>query len=143
MNLEAFTPWSSLAGGLLIGLSATLMLVFNGRVAGISGIYGSAITGSDPAPWRWAFVGGLIAGGALMLPLVPELFTVAYDRTPWMVAVAGLLVGVGTRYGSGCTSGHGVCGMSRLSKRSIVATLTFVAAGAATVTLVRILGGAS
>ena len=146
MDLEAFTPWFSLAGGLLIGIASTLLLVFNGRVAGISGIYGAALTGSEPlsrGAWRWAFVAGLVGAGALMVPLAPELFAVATDRAPWMFAAAGLLVGLGTRLGNGCTSGHGVCGMSRMSRRSLVATAVFISTGALTVYLARTLGGAS
>lgn len=141
--MDHLTPLASLAGGALIGLSATLLLLFNGRVAGVSGILAGAIAPSGDATWRWAFLGGLLAGGAAMSWLAPSLFVVAYDRTLPMVVVAGLLVGVGTRLGGGCTSGHGVCGLSRLSARSLVATLTFIATGALAVFLVRWLGGAS
>ena len=144
MDYTHFTPWLSLAGGALIGLSATILLLANGRIAGISGIYASAITGaSGPGLWRWLFIAGLLAGGALLFGLMPGSFAVESGRPLWAVAAAGVLVGVGTRYGSGCTSGHGVCGMSRLSKRSLVATLVFLTTGGITVTLARLFGGAS
>ena len=144
MDHSSFTPLMSLAGGALIGLSATILLLANGRIAGISGIYGSAITGgSGPWPWRWLFLAGLLIGGGLLFGLMPGSFAVAIDRPLWAVAVAGLLVGVGTRYGSGCTSGHGACGTSRLSKRSLVATAVFLTTGGITVTLARLLGGGS
>ncbi len=140
--MENFTPLASLGGGLLIGLSATILLLFNGRVAGISGIlWGAIIEREHRAAWRWAFLGGLIAGGVLMLVLVPSLFEVTYDRTIPMVVAAGAIVGFGVRLGSGCTSGHGVCGLSRLSPRSLAATLTFMATGAITVFIVRMLMG--
>ena len=144
MDHTSFTPFLSLAGGALIGLSATILLLANGRIAGISGIYGSAITGgSGPGAWRWLFIAGLLVGGALLFGLMPTSFTVDTDRPLWAVAAAGLLVGVGTRYGSGCTSGHGVCGMSRLSRRSLVATAVFLTTGGITVALARLFGGAS
>ncbi|MBO6938455.1 MAG: YeeE/YedE family protein [Deltaproteobacteria bacterium] len=144
MDHSSFTPLMSLAGGALIGLSATVLLLANGRIAGISGIYASAITGgSGPWQWRWLFLAGLLMGGALLFGLMPAAFAIVTDRPLWAVAVAGLLVGVGTRYGSGCTSGHGVCGMSRLSKRSFVATMVFIITGAATVAVARLLGGAA
>ncbi len=144
MDHSSFTPLMSLAGGALIGLSAAILLIANGRIAGISGIYGSAITGgSGPWPWRWLFLAGLITGGALLFGLMPESFAVTTDRPLWAIAVAGLIVGVGTRYGSGCTSGHGVCGVSRLSRRSLVATAVFLTTGGITVALARLFGGAS
>lgn len=142
--MDTFTPVSSTIGGLLIGLSATILLLFNGRIAGISGIFASALfPKGDREHWRWAFVGGLVVGGLAMSLAFPSMFTVTYDRSVWMVAIAGLLVGVGVRMGSGCTSGHGVCGLSRFSPRSLIATVTFIATGAITVFLVRLLGGAS
>lgn len=144
MDHSSFTPLMSLAGGALIGLSASLLLLANGRIAGISGIYGSAVTGSaGPRVQRWLFLAGLLAGGGLLFGLMPGSFAVAIDRPLWAVGLAGLLVGLGTRYGSGCTSGHGVCGTSRLSRRSLVATAVFLATGVLTVTLARMLGGAS
>ena len=140
----SFTPWSSLLGGALIGTSATLLLLFDGRVAGISGIVGGLL---EPAPretaWRALFVAGLLAGGLLVLALRPAAFGAPVVSLP-LTALGGLLVGFGTRLGSGCTSGHGVCGISRLSPRSLVATATFMATGVAAAFVVRhLLGGAS
>ncbi|MEZ4254724.1 MAG: YeeE/YedE family protein [Polyangiales bacterium] len=139
--MEHFTPWSSLAGGLLIGLSTTLFLLGTGRIAGISGIVGGLVV---PAPsgvsWRVAFVGGLLAGGAVLAFVAPTLIGTS-PASIGVVAVAGALVGVGTRIGSGCTSGHGVCGVSRLAPRSLVATLTFMGFGAATVFIAKLLLG--
>ena len=138
----SFTPWPSLAGGLLIGLAAALLVLFNGRVAGISGIVGGLLrpVRGDLA-WRAAFVAGLVMAPLawLVFAALPRLHVAA--GTPTLVA-AGLLVGIGTRYGSGCTSGHGVCGISRGSPRSLVATGAFMAAGFATVFVVRHLLGA-
>lgn len=144
MDYANFTPLLSLAGGALIGLSASVLLIANGRIAGISGIYASALTGSaGPGVWRWLFLAGLLVGGGALFALMPGAFAVTFERPLWAIAFAGLLVGVGTRFGSGCTSGHGVCGMSRLSRRSIVATLVFLTTGVLTVALVRVLGGGS
>lgn len=132
-----FTPWTSLAGGMLIGLAVALLILLNGRIAGISGIVGGLLR---PARgdifWRLAFVAGVVAapllyGAVIALPTV----TVAADSGT--LIAAGLLVGIGTRYGAGCTSGHGVCGLSRLSLRSAVATASFMAAGFAVVFLLR------
>lgn len=133
-----------LIGGALIGLSASVILLVNGRVAGISGIVGGLLGRSpiDEAAWRSLFVGGLLIGGVLGLFLVPGAFPSSPPSLP-AVLVAGALVGVGTRIGNGCTSGHGVCGLSRFSPRSLVATLTFIATGALTVAAIRILGGLS
>lgn len=132
-----FTPWSALAGGLLIGLAAALFLLLNGRIAGISGILGGLLTPSrGDALWRLAFLAGLIGAPAAWL-LVTELPPIEIKAGYPAIIIAGLLVGLGTRYGSGCTSGHGVCGLSRLSKRSLVATLSFMAAGFVTVYLIR------
>lgn len=123
-----FTPLASLAGGALIGLSASLMLLVEGRIAGISGIVGGLL---NPKPgdmdWRLAFVGGLVLAGLVGQSWV----TAAPMGAPWRLIVAGLLVGVGTRLGNGCTSGHGVCGLSRLSPRSLASVLTFMAVGMA------------
>ena len=132
-----FTPWSSLAGGLLIGISTAMFLLFNGRIAGISGILGGLLrpTAGD-AGWRIAFLLGLLAA-PLLYGLAAPLPSVRIDATTTTLIVAGLLVGIGTRYGSGCTSGHGVCGLSRLSLRSTVATAVFMLAGFATVYIVR------
>jgi uncharacterized membrane protein YedE/YeeE len=133
----AFTPLSALAGGLLIGLAAALLILLNGRIAGISGILGGLLR---PVPgeraWRLAFLGGLVAAPLAWLLFAPLPAVTVDASTPLLVA-AGLLVGVGTRYGAGCTSGHGVCGVSRLSARSLAATALFMLAGFVTVYLMR------
>jgi hypothetical protein len=128
-----FTPWSSLAGGIAIGAAAAMLLLLNGRIAGVAGIIGGLLrpAGGDMA-WRFAFVIGLVvAPVAYRLVAVPAPPTIEAGFP--VLVLAGVLVGAGTRYGSGCTSGHGVCGLSRLSPRSLAATLTFMAAGIATV----------
>lgn len=136
-----FTPWASLAGGALIGLAAALFVLFNGRVAGISGILGGLLQWpKGDIAWRVAFLLGLIAAPAVYGLFAP-LPTVRVDAGTATLVAAGLLVGIGTRYGSGCTSGHGVCGLSRLSPRSLVATVAFMAAGFAAVFIVRHLIG--
>ena len=133
-----FTPWTSLAGGLLIGLAAALLLLFSGRIAGISGIVGGLMRpGKGDVAWRVAFVAGLIFAAPLVFSMAAPLPQVQIDAGTATLIAAGLLVGVGTRYGSGCTSGHGVCGLSRGSLRSIVATVSFMIAGFLTVFLVR------
>ncbi|GAA5525565.1 UPF0394 membrane protein XF_0766 [Microbulbifer aestuariivivens] len=141
IDWTAFTPWSALAGGAMIGLASALLLVLNGRIAGISGILGGLITRTPgETGWRAAFLIGLLLGPtiwALFQALPPIRIEAGY---PLLIA-AGLLVGIGTRYGSGCTSGHGVCGLSRLSPRSLVATLVFMGGGFATVFVVRHLLG--
>jgi uncharacterized membrane protein YedE/YeeE len=127
-------------GGLLIGLSVAVMLLFVGRITGISGIVGGVIVPQKgETAWRVSFTGGLLAGGLLLWVLYPKAFPVAQLQSmSWgIVILAGLLVGVGTRMGSGCTSGHGICGIARFSVRSIVATLMFIATGAITVFLAR------
>ncbi|MBX3271353.1 MAG: YeeE/YedE family protein [Sandaracinaceae bacterium] len=136
MNEAAFTPVASLIGGVLIGLSATLLVLTNGRIAGISGIAAGLISSSDRA-WRASFLGGLVAAAGLASWLL-DLGRAPWSSGPGVLVVSGLLVGVGTRLGNGCTSGHGVCGLSRLSFRSLVATLVFMAAGIVTVTVVRL-----
>lgn len=141
--MHDFTPWSALAGGALIGLSASLLLVALGRVAGISGILaGVLMPVRGDFAWRALFVAGLLLAGLLASALAPELVT-ASPRSLAAVGAAGLLVGVGTRLGNGCTSGHGVCGLSRLSQRSLVATVTFIASGVVTVLATRLIGGGS
>lgn len=132
-----FTPWTSLVGGLLIGLATAMFLLLNGRIAGISGILGGLLrpVRSDVG-WRVAFLLGLMIA-PLVFALFAPLPAVRIDASTTMLLIAGLLVGVGTRYGSGCTSGHGVCGVSRLSPRSLVATAAFMLAGFATVYVVR------
>lgn len=132
-----FTPWSSLAGGILIGLAAAALLLLLGRIAGISGIVGGLLQPSKgDTGWRLAFVLGLLAAPAVYALFQP-LPAIEVTADLPLLLVAGLLVGVGTRYGSGCTSGHGVCGLSRLSPRSLAATVVFMAAGFATVYVVR------
>jgi len=126
--MEAYLP--ALIGGVMIGLAAIGLMLFNGRIAGISGIVGGLFSRqSGEMAWRGAFVAGLLVTGAIMFALDSSDFANTLDRSPMAIVFAGLLVGVGTRLGSGCTSGHGVCGVSRLSPRSIVATGTFMAAG--------------
>ncbi len=141
--MQNFTPFASAIGGILIGLSAAMMLLFNGRIAGISGIVRGVIQPSEgDFAWRAAFVGGLVAGGAVLAALVPAMFQVTVDRSWVALIAAGVLVGFGTRLGNGCTSGHGVCGLSRFSARSLVATVSFMGAGAVTVFVVNhLLGG--
>ena len=137
MDWNHFTPWTALAGGAAIGLAAALFLLLNGRIAGISGVLGGLLkpVRGDIA-WRAAFVLGLVAA-PLVYRLFQQLPVLQIDADYVALIVAGLLVGVGTRYGSGCTSGHGVCGLARLSPRSGVATLCFMAAGFATVFVIR------
>lgn len=138
---NAFTPWTALAGGVLIGIAAAMLVLLNGRVAGISGIVGGLLRPArGDAGWRLAFVLGLVGA-----PMVYALFAAwpapQIDAGSGTLIAAGLLVGVGTRYGGGCTSGHGVCGLSRLSARSLVATLVFMGAGFAVVFITRHLLG--
>ena len=132
-----FTPWAALAGGILLGLASALFVLLNGRILGISGIVGGLLRPrAGDMGWRLAFVlGMLVAPGLYWLVVGPTQPRI--DATWGMVVIAGLLVGVGTRYGSGCTSGHGVCGLSRMSPRSLVATLAFMGAGFVTVFLIR------
>lgn len=137
IDWAAFTPWPALAGGAIIGLAAVLFALFNGRVAGISGIVGGLLRPSLPdAAWRLAFIAGLVVA-PIAYGMLARLPSLTIDASYPTLVIAGLLVGIGTRYGAGCTSGHGVCGMSRLSPRSVVATLVFMAAGFATVFAVR------
>jgi uncharacterized membrane protein YedE/YeeE len=140
--VENFTPLPALIGGLIIGLATSLMLAFNRRIAGISGILGALLAPTPgDARWRVFFVGGLVLGGVGMWMATPEAFQSGLVRSPALLVAAGLFVGFGTRLGSGCTSGHGVCGISRLSVRSLVSTITFIAAGAATVVVTRLFMG--
>jgi uncharacterized membrane protein YedE/YeeE len=136
-NMVAFEDvWKSLAGGGLIGLSATVLLLGTGRVAGITGILGGLLrVPSGDTAWRAAFLAGLASAGAVMAWWVPAAFEVTVDRPVALLMVGGSLAGFGARLGSGCTSGHGVCGISRLSGRSMVATCVFVATGMVTVYL--------
>jgi uncharacterized membrane protein YedE/YeeE len=134
---QQFTPWTALLGGALIGLAASVFVLMNGRIAGISGILGGLLAPArGDIGWRLAFLAGLV-GAPLVYRLVAPLPAVHIDAGYASLVVAGLLVGIGTRYGSGCTSGHGVCGLSRLSLRSLVATLLFMGAGIATVFVLR------
>ena len=135
-----FTPWASLAGGILLGVASALFILLNGRVLGISGILGGLLRPrTGDAGWRVAFLLGMLAAPLVFGLLAPAGFMQAprIDAGLGAIVAAGLLVGLGTRYGSGCTSGHGVCGLSRLSPRSLVATLAFMGAGFATVFVIR------
>ena len=136
--MTEFEVLMPLTGGVLIGISASMMLLFSGRIAGVSGIFGGMLfkQGKERA-WRLSFIAGLIAGGVLLYIINAEFFENSSGRGLLAVTVSGLLVGIGTRVGGGCTSGHGVCGIGRLSLRSIVATVTFVLAGMAIVVLVQ------
>jgi uncharacterized membrane protein YedE/YeeE len=140
-----FTPLASAAGGVLLGVASSLLLLFNGRICGISGIIGGlpAAPHGDRA-WRVAFFAGLLCGGGAFVLFDRGALALASEQTTGMALLAGVLVGAGTRLGNGCTSGHGLCGIARLSKRSIVATMVFMATGAATVFVTRhVLGGAA
>jgi uncharacterized membrane protein YedE/YeeE len=132
-----FTPAASLVGGLLIGLAAAAFVLFNGRIAGISGILGGLLRPArGDVAWRAAFLAGLVAA-PLAYALFAPLPGVRIDAGAGTLVAAGLLVGLGTRYGSGCTSGHGVCGLSRLSPRSLAATAAFMLAGFVTIFVLR------
>jgi len=142
--MENFTPYSALAGGCLIGLSAVLLMLLNGRIAGVSGIAGGLLTPvAGDWGWRLAFVLGLIAGPLVYMDLGGQLPGIQFPvSSPAGLIAAGLAVGFGTRMGGGCTSGHGVCGVSRLSARSLVATGAFMFTGFATVFVIRhMMGG--
>ncbi|MBT9267988.1 YeeE/YedE family protein [Pseudomonas sp. MG-9] len=144
MNVDwpNFTPWSSLAGGALIGLAASLFVVGNGRIAGISGLIGSLLQrNSEGASEKALFLLGLLVA-PLLWALFSALPPIEFQNSWLGLSVAGLLVGLGTRYGSGCTSGHGVCGISRLSPRSMIATACFMLSGFVTVFILRHLLGA-
>jgi uncharacterized membrane protein YedE/YeeE len=140
--MTQFTPVSAVTGGVLIGLSASLLLLTHGRVAGISGIY-KGLMGAPRGDrgWRLAFVAGLVLAGLASLLVAPGGITVSADRSLAATAVAGLVVGVGVSLGNGCTSGHGVCGLSRLSRRSLAATAAFMATGMLTATGLQLLTG--
>jgi uncharacterized protein len=135
---DAFAPLPALVGGILIGLAASALLLFDGKIAGISGIVGGLVLPRrGDVGWRASFVAGLLAGGVLLRVSHPAAMAPSFDIPPAAIVLAGLLVGVGTRVGGGCTSGHGVCGISRGSIRSLAATVTFMATGAITVFVVR------
>jgi len=141
INWANFTPWSSLAGGVLIGLATAMFLLLNGRIAGISGILGGLLRPiKGDVGWRVAFVAGLIFS-PIAFSVAAPLPAAQIEADAASLIMAGLLVGIGTRYGSGCTSGHGVCGLSRLSPRSMVATALFMLAGFVTVFITRHLIG--
>jgi uncharacterized protein len=141
--MHDFTPWSALAGGALIGLAASLLLLGSGRVAGVSGMIAGVLLGPSPErSWRAWFLAGLVLGGLVLGLLLPGSIG-ASPRPLGLLALAGVLVGFGTRTGGGCTSGHGVCGISRLSPRSLVATAIFVAAGMLTASAFELLRGGS
>ena len=141
IDWNAFTPWASLAGGVMIGVAAAMFVLLNGRIAGISGVLGGLLKAmKGDISWRAAFLLGLVAAPSIY-GLLTDLPALDIDASWGALALAGLLVGVGTRYGSGCTSGHGVCGLSRLSPRSLAATVTFMGAGFATVFVIRHLVG--
>jgi len=135
--------WATVGGG-LIGLAASWLLLAKGRVAGISGIVGGLLGKWDvQSAWRLSFLMGLLLGGGVLMLALPAAIAAPADRSLVLVAIAGALVGYGTRLSKGCTSGHGVCGLTRFSFRSLVATLTFMATGFATATILGLVGGAS
>ena len=134
-----------IVGGILIGLGASALMLFNGKIAGVSGIFGGLLTPkAGDFAWRAALIAGIIVGGTLLFLIRPEMFGVGVERSAPLLLLGGLLVGFGARLGSGCTSGHGVCGIARLGPRSIVATLTFIATGAVAAYVVNhVFGGAA
>jgi uncharacterized membrane protein YedE/YeeE len=135
--ITEFTPYASLFGGLLIGLGAVVLMAFNGRIAGMTAIFGGLLEPRAPdSRWRLAFLAGAVAA-PLIATLLGAGFGFAAPTTGPLLALGGVIVGVGVTYGSGCTSGHGVCGLARMSPRSLVATATFMATTFATVTLIR------
>ena len=140
--MDDFTPVSALVGGLVIGTAAALLLVFNGKISGVSGILGGLFQRDyRDMPWRIAFLIGLVAAPMLYAAFGGDLPIVKIESSAGLLVVAGLLVGFGTRLGAGCTSGHGVCGIGRASPRSLVATAIFLTVAAATVFITRHLGG--
>lgn len=145
MTLSGFSdaiPLDGFVGGVLIGLAAALMLLGSGRIAGISGIAARAMTigqSGIPVPAAWLFIGGLLLG-ALLVHVSIAPIAAEFPQSTWLLIAGGLIVGFGTRLGSGCTSGHGVCGMSRLSPRSLIATAIFITSGIATVAIANALG---
>ena len=142
MNIDwtHFTPFASLTGGIILGIASAIFILVNGRILGISGIVGGLFPPKlGDTFWRIAFLLGFAAAPMVFHAVVPAQYITPtrIDATDWMVVIAGLLVGIGTRYASGCTSGHGVCGLSRLSPRSLVATASFMSAGFITVYVMR------
>lgn len=141
--MENFTPIAGTIGGALIGLSAALLLLFNGRIAGVSGILSGAFLHKGDKTWRWMFLIGMILSSFLYQLTYPESFT-EYTDTSLLVLITGsFMIGFGTRMGGGCTSGHGICGIGRISSRSIAATFIFMSAGLITVYITRHVLGAS
>lgn len=143
-TITEFTPIASLAGGVLIGLAAVLLMAFHGRIAGMTGILSGLLPPVIAPDWGWraAFVIGMVAAPTAFWLIAGNPAEIQVDATVAMLVASGAIVGIGVTYGSGCTSGHGVCGMARLSLRSIVATLVFMASTAATVFIVRhVIGG--
>jgi hypothetical protein len=139
-----FTPGSAIAGGVLIGVAASLVLLTHGKVAGVSGLYGGLLRRDRDWGFRVAFVAGLVVAGLVVRLVAPAAFATAWSPSVPTALAAGVLVGFGTRLGGGCTSGHGVCGVSRLSVRSLLATAIFMATGFVTVFFVRhVFGGPS
>jgi uncharacterized membrane protein YedE/YeeE len=140
--MENFTPLSATLGGVLIGLAAAMMLLFHGRITGVSGVLGGLLA---PKPgelgWQLTFTAGLLVGGLALGFALPDGFAVDVIRSPAAIVSAGVIVGFGTRLGSGCTSGHGVCGLARLSPRSLASVATFMATGILTVFVIRHLLG--
>lgn len=142
MQIVNFTPVAALVGGALIGLAASLFMFGTGRIAGISGVVGGLFRPkAGDVAWRLSFLGGLLAGGLAAALLVPGALHFGIERSTTTLIIAGLLVGIGTRVGNGCTSGHGVCGISRFSTRSIVATATFITTGMISVGVMKLFGG--
>ncbi len=140
LDWAQFTPWTSLAGGIVVGVACAIFILINGRILGVSGILGGLLPPkAGESIWRIAFLLGLCAAPCVFHAVVPTQYITAprIDASEWLIVVAGLLVGFGTRCASGCTSGHGVCGLSRLSSRSLVATCSFMSAGFVTVYVVR------
>lgn len=142
--MENFTPYTSLAGGILLGISASILMYLNGRVAGISGIVSGILNNPSAAEkaWRAAFIVGIIGGAAAYAYFFPVVIAPREHVTTALLIVGGLIVGLGTAMGSGCTSGHGICGISRFSLRSITATMAFLITGIVTVYIVKLVMGA-
>lgn len=134
---------AGLAGGVLLGLAGVGLMLFNGRILGVSGILGGALSAAPDIAWRWAFIAGMLVAGTVAFFMTPGAFEVSVTRSVAACVIAGALVGFGTQLGSGCTSGHGICGIGRLSVRSLVATIVFMVTGAVSVYAVEhLLGGA-
>ena len=146
MNIENFTPVLAVSGGLIIGLAAVVMMLFNGKIAGISGITKGMLSKNCASPaerqWRQSFIGGLILGGTGIVLFFPQVTAAVLTLSPLQMLAGGLLVGFGTALGNGCTSGHGVCGLARRSPRSLASVMTFMAAGFVTMfVMTQILAG--